>query len=350
MIIVGKAQVSLFNHTLIGNAEFPYPDGPPNYSLIVGSIQTWSLQLPSVYTVLYKNTALTVIGLSIICTGTILALLGMRGGYKKVKRNLAILGAVATTIVLVTDVMKKILRPIWLEAYLNGEHLKGTLLGVVIGDTYPFFPFAGYALYGAMFGLAFTENLNKKRVIISGAVGGGAYLVAGSILLAILGHPPVDTIFQTLPMQWSFLQIGFLLLLSTFLFYVHYLRDDTRLKKIFQIRSVRRFGLLSLTIFMFEPLAGTLIKSLLLDPLFPTWSQYPVLALSYGTLLIFFWVGILKIFERVRFKGTIEWLNGKITSVLTRRDASRLDIYSNLYPEKHQLKNEEISEEISKTS
>ncbi|MCE7741433.1 MAG: DUF1624 domain-containing protein, partial [Candidatus Heimdallarchaeota archaeon] len=81
VIIVGKIQVTLFNHTFIGNAEFPYPDGPPNYTLIVGSIQTGSLQYPSLYTSLYMNTALSVIGLSIICTGIILALLGLRGGH-----------------------------------------------------------------------------------------------------------------------------------------------------------------------------------------------------------------------------------------------------------------------------
>jgi len=350
VIIVSKLQVSFFNHTLIGNAQYPYPDGPPNYSLIIGSIETGSLQLPSIFTMLYKNTALTVIGLSIICTGVILALLGLRGGHKKVKRNLAIIASLATSIVLITDLMKKMLRPIWLESYLNGEHFKGSLLGVLIGDTYPFFPFAGYALYGVMFGIAYAENLNKKRVIISGTVGGGAYLIAGSILLAILGHPPVEEIFQTLPMQWSYLQIGFLILISTFLFYVHHLKDESKLKKIFQNRTIRRFGLLSLTIFMFEPLAGTLIKSLLLDPLFPNWSQYPALAFTYGTLLIIFWHGILKLSERVRFKGTIEWLNGKITSVLTRRDASRLNIYNNLYPEEIMIKDENISEDISKTS
>ena len=346
IIIVGKIQVSVFDHTIIGNAQFPYPDGPPNYSLIVGSIQTGSLQLPSIFTLLYKNTALTAIGLSIICTGVIIALLGLKEGHKKIKRNLIVIGSVATGIILITDLMKNVLRPIWLDAYLSGKHLLGAFLGIFIGDSYPFFPFAGYALYGAMFGIAFAEDLNKKRVIIDGSTAGGLYVVSGSILLAIKGNPPVEEIFQTLPMQWSYLQIGILILISTFLFHVHYLNDKSKLKKIFQSTFFRRFGLLTLTIFIFEPLVGISIKVLFLDPLFPNWSQYSYLAFGYGFLLIFLWYGILKALEKVHFKGTVEWLNGKITSVLTGRDASRLNIYNNLYEKDIKIQ-EKIPEKIS---
>lgn len=349
VIIIGKIQVSVFNHTLIGNAANPYPNGPPNYSLIVGSIETGTLQLPSIYTLLYKNTALTAIGLSIIVTGIILALLGLKEGYKKVKRNLIIIGITATCIILLTDIMIKYLRPIWLDAYLNNKHLLGTFLGIFIGDSYPFFPFAGYALYGAMFGIAFAENLNKKKVITTGMTAGGIYVISGSILLAILGNPPVETIFQTLPMQWNYLQIGVLIFISTLIFYVHYLKKESRLKRVFQSRTIRRFGLLTLTIFVFEPLVGATIKKLVLDPLFPNWSQYAYLAFGYGVALIFFWQGLLKMLERVQFKGTIEWLNGKITSVLTKRDASRLNIYKNLYGEEQDSK-EEITKEFSKAS
>jgi hypothetical protein len=40
------------------------------------------------------------------------------------------------------------------------------------------------------------------------------------------------------------------------------------------------------------------------------------------------------LWENARFIGSLEWVNGKIISFLTRRDTSRLDIVGNLYEEK----------------
>ncbi|NPD88585.1 MAG: DUF1624 domain-containing protein [Asgard group archaeon] len=333
VILIGKIQVALFNHTMIGNAEFPYPDGPSEYSLIIGSIQTGQIQYPSVFTLIYKNTALFAIGLSIICTGIVLALLGMREGHKYVKRNLIVIGVLATTIICVTEPMKNLLRPIWYDAYINGQHSKGGLFSILIGDTYPFFPYIGYALYGAMFGIAFSQELDRKKVAIVGSTAGALYLTVGSILLAIYGHPDSSEIFQTLPTQWNFIQIGFFIWLSTFCYYFHYSPEKSKVRKALHSKFIRRFGLITLTIFVFEPLVGTTIKELILDKIAPGWSTNPIFAFIYGFALIMLWFVFLKLWEKVKFKGTLEWINGKITSFLTRRDASRLDIVRNLYGE-----------------
>ena len=350
VILLGKIQVSLFNHTIIGNAEFPYPDGPPEYTLIVGSIQTGQIQYPSIFTVVYKNTALFCIGLSIIFTGIVLALLGMKEGYKYVKRNFIIIGSLATVIICITQPMKNLLRPIWYDAYINGQHLKGGLYSILIGDTYPFFPYIGYALYGALFGIAFSQEFDRKKVAIAGGVGGGLYLLVGSILLGIFGHPDATEIFQTLPTQWSFIQIGFFLWLSTFCYYFHYSPEASKIRKVLHSRFIRRFGLITLTIFVFEPLVGNTIKILILDNISTGWSLNPIFAFLYGFALIMLWYVFLKLWERAEFKGTLEWVNGKITSFLTRRDASRLNIVKNLYGddyvprEKKQKQGKEITE------
>ena len=350
VILLGKIQVALFNHTMIGNAEFPYPEGPAEYTLITGSIQTGQIQYPSVYTLIYKNTALFSIGLSIIFTGIVLALLGMKEGHKYVKRNLIIIGVLATTIICITQPMKNLLRPIWYDAYINSQHLKGGLYSILIGDTYPFFPFIGYALYGAMFGIAFSQEIDRKKTAIVGGTAGGIYLVIGSILLAIYGHPDATEIFQTLPTQWSFIQIGFFIWLSTLCYYFHYSPKESKIRRVLHSKFIRRFGLITLTIFVFEPLLGTTIKVLILDNISSNWSSNPIFAFLYGFALIILWYGLLKLWERAEFKGTLEWINGKITSFLTRRDASRLNIVRNLYgddyiPRKKKQKKEQTKVE-----
>ncbi len=334
IILVGKIQIALFNHTTIGNALFPFPDGPPNYTLITGSIKTGSIQYPTSYTLVYMTTALHLIGFSIICTGAVLSLLGIKEGYKKTKRNIILLGLIATTIILVTQPAKELLRPLWLDSFASGQHAKGVFLSIFIGDSYPFFPYTGYALYGAMFGVAFSQNIDKKKIALVGGIGSGIYIVTGSILLGFMGHPSADEIFETLPIQWNFLLIGVMLLISTLIYYVHYKEKKSKIRKGFTSTFVRRFGLMTLTIFVFEPLVGTTIKVLILDKLFPGWSGNGILAFTYGAFLILLWYGILKLWEKVRFIGSLEWLNGKVTSFLTRRDASRLNIVRNLYEEK----------------
>ena len=331
VILIGKIQVGIFNHTMIGDLVNPYPEGPPQYTLIIGSMQTGQLQLPNVFTMVYRTSALFIIGLSIICTGTVVGLLCIKEGHKKVNRNLILMGILATTIILITEPMKKLLRPIWYDAYLNKEHVKGAFYSILIGDIYPLFPFVGYALYGGMFGIAFSQNISHKKVVVVGTSSGLAYLTSGSVLLGIYGNPDISEVNQTLPNQWSFIQVGALILLCTGLYRVHHASEENKIRKTFQSTFVRRFGLVTLTIFVFEPLIGNSIKILILDNIFPNWSNYGYLAFIYGSVLILLWFVILKLWEKVEFKGTLEWLNGKVTSFLTRRDASRLNIMRNLY-------------------
>ncbi|MHA2357853.1 MAG: heparan-alpha-glucosaminide N-acetyltransferase domain-containing protein, partial [Candidatus Heimdallarchaeaceae archaeon] len=269
VITLGKAHVSLFNHTQIGVPEFPYPEGPPDYSLIIGSIQSGTLQLPTTFTVLYKNSALFVIGLSIIITSSAIALLTLNDGYKKVKRNLIIIGIAATMIILITQPMKNILYPLWFDAYIDGRRGKAILLSVLIGDTYPFFPYSAYALYGSIFGIAFSQNLDRKKVVIGGSVGGAVYLIIGSILLGIYGHPDVGVIFQTLPIQWNFIMIGGMILIATFAYFIHYRNEESKVRKFFTNTFVRRYGLMTLSIFLFEPIIGITLKVYVLDKVAP---------------------------------------------------------------------------------
>ncbi len=331
VILLGKIQVGIFNHTMIGDLQNPYPEGPLQYTLIIGSMQTGELQLPSVFTLVYRTSALFIIGLSIICTGLVVGLLCIKEGYKKVNRNLIIMGILATTIVLITQPMKKLLRPIWYDAYLNNKHVKGALYSILIGDIYPLFPFVGYALYGGMFGIAFSQKISHRRVVAIGTSSGIAYLISGSVLLGIYGNPDINEVNQTLPNQWSFLQIGALILVCTGLYRIHYTSEENKIRKIFQSTFVRRFGLVTLTIFVFEPFLGNSIKILILDKIFPNWSSYGYLAFIYGFTLILLWFVILKLWEKAKFIGTLEWLNGKVASFATRRDASRLNIIRNLY-------------------
>ncbi|MHA1304089.1 MAG: heparan-alpha-glucosaminide N-acetyltransferase domain-containing protein [Candidatus Heimdallarchaeaceae archaeon] len=333
IMVLGRIHTGLFNHSLNGDIQNPYPDGPTQYSLFVGSIETGTLQIPSTYVMLFKNTPLFVIGMSVMCSGLLLTLLSLNGNHKKVNRNIIVIGTIGTAIILLTQPMKAFLRPKWVEMVLTNSYIKGLLLGFLIGDTFPFFPYAGYAFYGVVFGIAFYHKIDRKKVATVGTIVGSIYMITGSIFLAILGHPDITETFQTLDIQWNLLQIGSMVLICTLTYYIHFSPTETKIQKIFRSRAVRRFGLMTLTIFVMEPLLGTSIKVLILDNLFPNWSTHVVLAFIYGISLIFLWLLILKGWEKGNFVGSCEWITAKVIGFLSFRVPSRLRIKENLYLE-----------------
>ncbi|MHA1115711.1 MAG: heparan-alpha-glucosaminide N-acetyltransferase domain-containing protein [Candidatus Heimdallarchaeaceae archaeon] len=333
IIVLGRIHTSMFNHTIKGDLVTPYPDGPEQYSLIVGSIQTGELQLPSEFILIFKNTALFVIGMSVMCSGVFLALLSRKNNHQKLKRNLIIIGSVATIVILVTEPLKIWLRPIWVSYALNHQYVKGFLLGFLIGDTYPFFPYAGFAFYGMIFGIAYYHQIDRRKVAKIGGTVGGIYLISGIILLIILGHPDITEVFQTLSIQWNLSQIGSMILIMTLVYWIHFNTKMTKVQRIFRSRFVRRFGLQTLTVFFLEPIVGTSIKVYILDKIFPGWSIHLSLAFVYGISLIFLWFLILRGWEEIDFIGSLEWITAKVISWLTFREPTRLKIKENLYLE-----------------
>ncbi|MHA1866360.1 MAG: heparan-alpha-glucosaminide N-acetyltransferase domain-containing protein [Candidatus Heimdallarchaeaceae archaeon] len=331
IIFVGRMHTSMFNHTIKGDLVTPYPDGPEQYSLLVGSIQTGELQFPSEFILIFKNTALFVIGMSVMCSGVFFSLLSRKNNHEKIKRNMLVIGTVATIVVLATEPLKIWLRPIWVNYALNHQYVKGLLLGFLIGDSYPFFPYAGFAFYGMIFGVAYYHQIDRKKVAKIGGAVGGVFLILGIILLIILGHPDITEVFQTLSIQWNLSQIGSMILVMTLLYWAHFDTKMSKIKRIFRSRFVRRFGLQTLTVFFLEPIVGTSIKAYILDKLFPGWSIHLALAFVYGLSLIFLWFLILRGWEEIGFIGSLEWITAKVLGWLTFREPTRLKIKENLY-------------------
>jgi hypothetical protein len=264
------------------------------------------------------------IGVSVIFTGAIIAILSIAKGHTKWKRNMLLLGITATLIIVLTDVTKNSLRPIWVDAYASSSYLKGITLGFLIGDTFPFFPFAGYALYGAMFGLAFYLKLEKKQVLPFSFSLGSIYLVIGLVFLRIRGHPEIIHAHETPPIQWNFTQLGIMLILGSFMYILHFSTRFVPKKRVINSKIVRRLGMMTLTIFIMEPVLGTAIKVLILDPLFPGWSSNGPLSFIYGFSLLILWIVLLKLWEQINFAGSFEWMSVKVLGTIRQNKSSQL--------------------------
>ena len=86
--------------------------------------------------------------------------------------------------------------------------------------------------------------------------------------------------------------------------------------------ALLRFGRLSLTVFMLEGILGMALR-IGLDALCPGWNDvlWPVLLFALGNLLV--WHGILVLWERAGYRGSLEWWMAKIRRTEDRARALR---------------------------
>lgn len=331
IIIVGKFHSSFLNHTSVGNPLDPYPTGPKNFTMITGSIQSGSLQIPSIYIILYKNTALFVIGIGIITTGLVLSIILFRNGIEHTNRNYFIVGLLASAIVLIIEPMKLWLRPIWTSQLANEQYIGALFTGVLIGDSYPVFPFAGYALYGVLFGMAFHYKVSTDRVNKLALPVGFSYLILGMYYFTQFGQPSIITTFQTPSPQLNFSQIGVLILICTLMYNFEYMQQQNILKQILFSEFIRKFGLLSLTVFIMEALLGNLVKKFILDLLVPGWaiSIFPVSLFS--VVLILTWSVLISYWGSYNYIWSWEWINAKMIGIISGRKTTRIHIKQHLH-------------------
>jgi hypothetical protein len=306
--------------TLRGGGLYNFNEGPFHYSLLSGIIETGQIQLPSLYTVFYSMGPLRLLGVSLILYTIILALLFRNQGYKKWKRNCMILGILGTTVILLSDSVIEALRPQWISAIENDHYLKGFLLSNLIGDTHALFPVFGYALYGAMFGLAFVHDVNRVVVrIIAGTIG-LCYATAAYILYRIRGEPPIEYILRPISLPTACLQIGLMIILTSRVYYHAKSPRSKDEQNASKSRSgtgwIGRFGRASLTVYLLEGLVGTLFKFLLLDLFFPDWATSMFWIVVYAFTMVVVWHFLLIQWEKHRMKYSVEWFTRKILKSL----------------------------------
>jgi uncharacterized membrane protein len=296
-----------FNRAQTGGGPFNFEEGPTYYSIVTGLLETNYLIYPSVMTVLFTAGPLTMIAQATITTGIVMYLLLRKNSERNVYQMIMILGVIGTTLILMSPLIVGWLRPIWIDAILNGQSLKAFLLTFIVGDKHPFFPFSGFALYGAMFGLSLAAGVPRKKVCLIGALAAFFYILAGSVAYMVWGEPPVGYVFRSPAFQTILLQMGFMLTIFLCFYYMQLNRDTSISKKIVQNAIVRRFGVCTLTIYIFESVLGTGLKTLVIDRIFPGWATQMGWIVIYSIFLIFLWSQILKLWEYNGFKGSFEW-------------------------------------------
>jgi hypothetical protein len=305
--LFGIIAVIFFERAQTGGGIYDFEEGPTYYAILTGLFETGKLHLPSPFMLFFNIGPLGMLAEATITTGIVMYLMLRNNPKPDIDQILMTLGLVGTILVLISPFMNTWLHPIYITAIENGEIVKAMLLTNFVGEKQPFFPFGGYSLYGAMFGLALISNISRKKVCRIALLGAFFYIFAGSIAYSLFGEPPVKDTYRPPAGQMIILQIGIMIVIMTIFYYMQLNPDTSISKKIVKNITIRRFGICTLTIYIYEAFVGAGIKSLILDRIFPGWATNMGWVVIYAVALVFFWGLIIRLWEANGFKGSFEW-------------------------------------------
>jgi hypothetical protein len=221
------------------------------------------------------------------------------------------------------------------EYWEEGKYLVAYLVSLITGPRHSIFPYAAYGPFGAIFGTMILRKVDKKKFMTFGFVFGAIFVAIGLLLWIPLGVPSLNE--PKYSPNLYIMDIGLLFWLITLFTVLFYYRDyKTRVNIANKTVFVRRYSMATLTIFMFESPISTGIAqlfNLMFSPLIPMGIVTNEIFgfIVYLPLVFFLWHFILKSWEKVNFKGSIEWIANEIVGRLRGRKSDKLNVQKILY-------------------
>jgi len=211
-------------------------------------------------------------------------------------------------LVLLVSLLRIPLYAVYLESLSDGKWYFVLLLNAWVNKNNPIFPFLAFGLFGSWLGMRLEQGLSHKPPSILGWI----LLAAGTGLYLIL---PDTMLERAIDLKWysiMIMQLGLFLLLilaAVRVFDLH--KPELRKNKV--ARFFIRFGQAGLTAFFWESVVAAMIWRLLktVDPAFHL--NIPA-AIFFGLCLALAWGTILMAWEKIHYKGSIEYLYARAVS------------------------------------
>jgi hypothetical protein len=299
----------------------------------------------------YTMETIHTIAWCMVVNGIVQGLLSIKEGYKKITRNMIIYAVLAIVVVLVTqplwDWIKTIV-PGYPAGQYNppinqtvqkpapdatfGEYILLFFLLPLAGTPEPIFPFLAVSFIGSIIGLALCKSPNSRAWPKQGMIVGLFIFVAG-ILIWIIGDMPFDSLFPMdnfstfnrigdginwLWLPWVCFITGGQVIVVCMMFRLIEFRGKS---KAFadKTKFIRIFGIIPFTLYCFHRIFAevpllilSLIfkRNLLIDnKVMNGWAANGAIILC-----ILFIYGIIRLWEKKDYIGSLEWMIGTINA------------------------------------
>ena len=289
--------------------------GEPTQSLITGSIQNLRWIIPS-GAVLFHSSAFIMIGFSDFIVTMIMVLLYRKDGNKKYKRNFIILLVIVCIFLYASPAIQHYLTPLAQSSYQNGNYIIAMILTWLVGTKHCIFPFVGFAINGAIFGLMLVQERNAKNMLKYGhlMIVFNIIVFIISVILNIVLLGRLD-LFGSSVQHFSFYIMNYILQMFLVLWALNGLEfkpKEKRKKFANNTVGLRRFGTISLTCFLIEqPIAA--IFALITETLIPgSMSKMYILVLWVPLYAYLWWMVVHKWDQKKNMKGSLEYMLASI--------------------------------------
>jgi len=302
-----------FLHFLYGFVFAPFGFGAePSYGFLIALLRGAPIVSPSKEALLYAG-PLPIIGISGLVVPILIYFLIRKQKDENLKRVKMILGIIATTILVLSIFLHPILEPIMYDALDNNNFPLAIGLGYLIHRDFPIFPILSFAVYGSILGLSLAKGEDKPKIAKLWLRFAAIIILSGVVFLVI----SLSFGFYA----WNFvrfIQLGvYFLILVALLSAIDFKHEDKQKKILERYTPVMWFGRTSLTILVLEvPLAE--IFRLILSLIYPGWVNDLFTCVLFGLFNLVMWGIILFLWEKIKFKGSLEWLGAQLVKKASR--------------------------------
>lgn len=340
--VVGGLILLLFGFLAEGTLQYyglfqTIRDGTMDFSRII-----WKgFTMETIHTIAY----------CMIINGIIQCFLSINGGHRKIKRNMIIYGIIALFVVLCTqpiwDWVKSIIPGYPFDPFHTGRDLMYPSVGAsfleylqkffflpLAGNPEPIFPFLAVSCIGSILGMAVcrekvSHNFPKKAVFA------GFLVIVTGILVWIIGDMPFDSLlplddfsmFARIGGGLNWLWLPWVLIITgsqiMFVGLTFRLVEFRGVSKGFanKTRFIRRFGMVPFTIYCFHRTLAMIplgIISLIFqrDVMIDCHNLNGWYSLLLIAISLIFIEGLLILWERKDYIGSLEWLMATIGAYL----------------------------------
>lgn len=238
----------------------------------------------------------------------------------------------AALVLAATPVLRALLfEPMMTLVHQGGASILAAILpALLVNDPNPVFPFFAYGLLGAIVGASLARGEPRRPLYRLMGLSGLVLLIAGGAGLYALGGVVVagrEGIWGQSPVYFAslaYLLLGLFawLLIGLLAAFDPPLGSGRVAWRPGWLRPVLRFGRLSLTVFMLEGIVAMAVR-IALDAARPGWNGvvWAVLVFALGNVLL--WHVVLLAWERVDYRGSLEWWLARIRRSEDRAQALR---------------------------
>lgn len=306
------------------------PDADPRFP--VGLLTGWVRDPHEVsfsWTQVTDPGTLSLIGLIVIFVSLVMGMFLRFPEFFKQRRINATLIILAAVVFFASPFSKFYLRPVY-DRFFEVENLFSAACIGHICQEFGLLPYLGYGFIGAVFGVALASSEDVRKIQKR------AFLLV--LTLFIVGAVSVILFDRTetfgrgcIGSGICLIELGIFILLQLWFYKLFDKTTDEKYEKR-RRRSItiRRFGMLALSVYIMEPLVAELFRKLA-DLIFGTgWNDQLRFVLLFGLVLLMIWWQLLKLWERAGFKGSFEWLTGMILLKLAGKRSGKVG-FKNLY-------------------